>query len=286
MTQKILVTGATGTIGSLLTKILKGKNVEFVAGVRDIKKAKEKLGSINAIEFDFANPATYEQAIAGVNKVFLLGPPMVLEMDKLISPFIDFLKQKKINRVVYVGALGLEHVKELPFHNVIIKKLQDDGFDYTILKPSFFAQNFKNYEWENITQRGITYVTAGQGKVGFIDAFDIANVAAEVLRNDQHNKKTYELTGPEALTYNDAATLLSEVTKKTVVYPNPTPVEYTEALRAAGAPDFVAPYMISVYSIIANNKANVITNDVEKITGKKPTPLREVLTKDFAISYN
>lgn len=283
MSAKILVTGATGTIGKALVNSLQQKNVSFVAGVRNTEQAKEKLGNnVEVVEFDFSNPATFERATEGVNKVFLLGPPLVLNLDEVLKPFIDFLKSKNILRVVYISALGLEKVKELPFHEIIIKKLEADGFELTVLKPTFFAQNFKNYEWENITERGITFNVAGDGKTAFVDVNDIGAVAAHTLVEEGHSGKSYELTGPELLSYSDAAALLTEVLGKPIVYPNPTAEAYKGALAAAGAPAFIADYMIAVSSLIKNRFVEVVSNDVEKITGKKPTALKEVLKRDFA----
>ncbi len=283
MSNKILVTGATGTIGKALIKNLQSKNVNFVAGVRNVSQAKEKLKHVSDfVEFDFANPSTFEKATVGVDRVFILGPGLVLNLDELLKPFIDFLNAKQIKRVVYISAFGMENIKEMPFHTITAKKLQDDGFDYTILKPSFFSENFKTYEFENITQRGIVYVPAADGKVGFVDVKDIAETAATVLTTEGHSGKVYELTGPELFSYDEAAKLLSQITGKTIVYPRPSNEEFTATLKAAGAPDFVAPYMINVYSLIANNHVNKLTHDVEKVTGRKPGSLKEALTNSFA----
>jgi uncharacterized protein YbjT (DUF2867 family) len=284
MSRKILVTGATGTIGKALIKSLQTKNAAFVVGVRDKEQAMEKLPNVQAkdmIEFDFSNASTYEKAIEGVDKVFILGPPLVVTLVDLLSPFIDFLKTKNIMRVVYVSALGSDILKDMPFHTILSQKLKDDGFNYTILKPSFFAQNFKNYEWENITQRNMTYMPAGNGRVGFVDVNDVGEVAAVVLTTDGHERKTYELTGPETLSYVDAARILSEVTGKAIAYPNPSPEEFTSVLKSSGAPDFIAPYMIQVYSMIADNHVNLVTSDIEKVTGKKPNSLKQVLESSF-----
>ncbi|MBC8033258.1 MAG: SDR family oxidoreductase [Chitinophagaceae bacterium] len=283
MAHKILVTGSTGTVGKPIVKALQQRKASFVAAARDPEKAKGILGTDTPlVQFDFSDPSTYKQAVDGVDKIFVLGPPMVLELDKLIIPFIDFLKSNGHYHVVYMGALGLEHVKELPFHDRIIQHIASNGFDLTVLKPSFFAQNFKNYEWDNITQRGVVYVPASTGKVSTIDANDIAAVAAAALTEEGHIGKTYELTGPELFTYHDIAALLTEITGKTIVYPAPSPQEFAATLEAAGAPAFIASYMNNVYKLISDNFVGYISNDVEKVTGKKPTPLREVLQRDFA----
>jgi uncharacterized protein YbjT (DUF2867 family) len=283
MAANILVTGATGTIGQALVKTLRERDVSFVAGVRNPAQAREKLAPDAPLAaFDFSRPETFESATQGVDRVFLLGPPMVPGLADLLRPFIEFLKRKGIQRVVYLAALGLEAIPELPLHQQTIARLEREGFDYTVLKPSFFAQNFKNYEWENITQRGVTFAVAGKGKAGFIDAADIANVAAVVLTTQGHAKKMYDLTGPELLSYYEAADLLTEVTGKKIVYPEPSESDFRQALQAAGAPDFAVSYMLNVYRLISEGHVGYLTNDVEKLTGKKPTSLKTVLSANFA----
>lgn len=283
MTEKILVTGATGTIGKALIKALKSRRAPFVAGVTSEQRGQDVLGSdVPTVVFNYENSATFAQATEGVSKVFLLGPPLRMDLDKLVIPFVAHLKASGIHQVVYISALGLDEVNELPFHTRVVEAIKAQGFDYTILLPTFFAQNFKNYEWENITQQGITFVPAGKGKVGFVDVEDIALVAATILTEEGHGGKTYTITGPELLSYAEVAELLSEVLGKTIHYPNPSPEVYTQVLKEAGAPDFIASYMIPVYSLIADNKVNVLSDDVERLTGKKPTLLRAVLERDFA----
>ncbi|WP_194778359.1 SDR family oxidoreductase [Pararhodonellum marinum] len=284
MKEKILITGATGTIGKSLVKQLQALNANFVAGSRDINKAKSILNiSKDAwVKFDFTDKHTFERATENVDRVFVLGPPLTLNLEQVLIPFIDFLKHKGINRIVYLSAFGNENLGgNMAFHNIVESYLKESQLDFTILQPSFFAQNFKNYEYENLMERGITFNVAGNGKVGFVDSEDIAKVAAKVLTEEGHSGKTYQLTGPELLSYHDAANLLSEVLNKEIVYPNPTEEAYRGALRAGGAPDFIADYMIPVYGMIKNGTVGRLTNHVEEVLGEKPTDLKTVLNRDF-----
>lgn len=279
---KILITGATGTNGKALVNKLNQLNANYVIGTRNPDQARELFQGSEIVTFDFENPSTYEKSVQGVDKVFLLGPPLTLKVDQLLNPFIDFLNDKGIKRVVYFSALASDKMgSELDFHIKIEDKLKNDGFDYTILRPSFFAQNFKNYDLENITERNSIFSVAGTGKVAFVDVHDIANVAATVLLNSGHSKKTYELTGPETVSFYDVAIELSAILGTNIIYPNPSAKQFKEVLTNAGAPEFIADYLISVYSIIAKNHVNIVTDDIEKITGKKPTSLKAVLQRDF-----
>lgn len=284
MKEKILITGATGTIGSSLVKELKATNVKFVAGSRDYVKAKTTLNITEDewVKFDFTDVHSLDKALENVDRVFLLGPPLTFHMEQIIIPFIDKLKQHNINRVVYLSAFGNESLGgDLSFHSKIEGYLKEKQFDYTILQPSFFAQNFKNYELENLIERNVTFNVAGEGKVGFVDTEDVAKVAAKVLTDDGHFGKTYQLTGPELLSYHEAAAILSEVLKKKIIYPNPSEEEFRGALKAGGAPDFIADYMISIYGMIKSGTVGRLTNHIEHLLGQKPTDLRTVLERDF-----
>lgn len=280
---KIFITGATGTNGKALVEALLKKNADFIVGSRNIAEAQRTFGKeVNVRKFDFAAATTYAALDHEIDRVFVLGPPLTLKVDALINPFLNFLKSKGITKVVYFSAMAANKMGgELNFHTLIEQKLKEDNFDYTILKPSFFAQNFKNYESDNILERNIVFMPAGTGKVGFVDVKDIAAVAAEALTNEGHSRKTYELTGPELLSYDDVATLLSEILNKKISYPNPSVEEFKGVLQHSGAPDFIGEYLSNVYQVIAKEEVNYLTHDVESVTGKKPTALKEVLIRDF-----
>lgn len=283
MTQRILVTGATGTVGSEVVRALQSRGIPYVAGVRDEDKAKKLLGEdVSTVPFDFEQPDTFASAIQSVGGIFLLGPPMNLRLDQLIDPFIDFLHQQEVTRVVYLSAFRADAMKGLPFHTNVERKLKDLSFDWTILQPSFFSQNFRNYEHENIIERGVTYMPAGDGKVGFVDTRDIGEVAAEAFADDQHVHQTYVLTGPEALSYRDAAQQLTDVVGKPIRYPAPSPEEFADALKKTGAPEFVTAYMNEVYGLIRDEKVNHVSDTIEHVLHRAPTPLHEVLRRTFA----
>lgn len=283
MTQHTLVTGATGTVGREVVRALSSQGSSLVAGVRDEDKAKDLLGdNTPTVHFNFEQPGTFESATQGVDRVFLLGPPIDLRMDQLIDPFVDYLKEKDIRRVVYLSAFGSESMAGLPFHTNVERKLKALNFDWTMLQPSFFSQNFRNYEYENITERGITYTPAGDGKAGFVDVRDVGEVAAKALADDRHVHQTYVLTGPETLSHHEVAQMLTKVVGKPIQYPAPSPEEYAATLKATGAPDFVVEYMNEVYGLIRDGKVDQVSDTIDELLHRPPTPLREVLQRTFA----
>lgn len=281
------VTGATGTVGSAVVQALLDQGEHVKAASRHPEKSREQFDErgignrIEAVHFDYENPETFSE-VAGADAVFLLGPPLYPDLFRLVSPFADYLIKNGPQRVVYLSAYGMEDLKELPFHAQMEEKLQKTDLDWRVARPGFFMQNFGNYERENIEQRKVIFVPAGDGKTAFISANDIGAVLAVLLRKDIYRHQTIELTGPQLYTYFEVADLLSRVTGETITYANPDEDTYRRVLADAGAPPMVADYMIPVYGMIKHRKVEGVTDNVEKLTGKKPETLETVLKHDFS----
>jgi uncharacterized protein YbjT (DUF2867 family) len=275
------VTGATGAVGTEVVRALLAEGYAVKAASRHPQKSIEEFGDVvEAVHFDFADESTFSTA-DDADGVFVLGPPMVLDLFNLLTPFIDYVTGKS-QRIVYLSANGMDDLKELPFHAQAERKLKASDADWRIVRPGFFMQNLGNYERENIEQRKMVFVPAGEEKTAFISTRDIGNSVAKLLTEDAYRHQTFTLTGPEALNYIQVAELLSETLDEEIVYPNPDEATYRLVLSQAGAPDFIADYMIPVYGLIKNGKVSEVTNDVEKLTGQKPETLREVIARDFA----
>lgn len=281
------VTGATGTVGSAVVQALLDQGETVKAASRHPEKSREQFGDrrigdqIEAVHFDYEDINTFKEA-AGTDGVFLLGPPMYPNLFELVAPFADYLAAKGPQRVVYLSAYGMEDLKELPFHAQMEEKLQQSNLDWRVVRPGFFMQNFGNYERENIEQRKVIFVPAGEGKTAFISAEDIGRVVATLLRKDTYRHQTVELTGPQPYDHFEVAELLSKVKGDTITYANPDEDTYRKVLADAGAPPMVADYMVPVYGMIKHGKVAGVADNVEKVTGKQPETLEEVLKRDFA----
>jgi len=284
MSQKILVTGATGTVGTSVVEKLTALQADFIAATRDPNQAKDKLGkAVASIRFDFTDPSTYDAATKEVDKIFLLGPPLNFELYNLLSPFLDYLKTKDIIRVVYLSAYGMESLDNtsLDFHAKMEKRLKNEEFDYTIIRPGFFAQNFGNYERENIIERGILFTPAGEGSTPWISTRDIGEVIARVLVESGHEHQTYVLTGKESLSYFDIAQQLTDILGRPIHYTNPDEQTYRQTLLQAGIPEFIPDYMYTIYGLIREGVVKEPTDIVKQITGHDPISLKAVLQADF-----
>lgn len=275
------ITGSTGTVGTEVVRALLAAGHKVKAASRHPQKSTEEFGDlVEAVPFDFGDESTFSAA-DGADGVFVLGPPMVLDLFNLLTPFIDYVTERS-QRIVYLSANGMDDLEELPFHAQAEQKLKASGADWRIVRPGFFMQNLGNYERENIEQRKIVFVPAGEEKTAFVSTRDIGNSVAKLLTDDAYRHQTLTLTGSEAMNYAQVAELLSEALGEEIVYPNPDETTYRHVLSQAGAPDFIADYMIPVYGLIKNGKVREVTNDVEKLTGQKPETLREVIARDFA----
>jgi len=280
---KYFITGATGTIGQEVIHALLAKGEQVIAGVRNLEKSKQLFGdAVEHAHFDFQHADTYKIVTQGVDGVFLLGPPLYLELYELLTPFVDYLTQHGPKRVVYLSASGMEKYEFLNFHQRMEQKLAATNLDWRVVRPGYFMQNFGNYERENIELRKMLFTPAGEGKTAFISAKDIGAAIAVLLTDDQYSKQDFDLTGKELFSYSEVAALLSEILGETITYPAPDSTTYKNVLVDSGAPAFIADYMIAVYSLIQDGEAANVNSNIEKLTGQQPESLKIVLERDFA----
>src|SRR6266536_55767 len=207
MEKTVLVTGATGTIGRDLVKILSGNGVPVRADVRDQAKARNQFGADIALStFDFEDDSSFAGALDGVGKVFLL-PPLLPNQVAVANAFIDATKRAGVRHIVRLSVIGADTDPPFTFgkwHAASDQHVRESGLAFTFLRPNSFMQNFINYF---PPRDGTTYLPWGNGKASFVDARDIAAVAAEALTSDGHEGKTYTLTGPAALGIAEVASI-------------------------------------------------------------------------------
>jgi uncharacterized protein YbjT (DUF2867 family) len=278
---KFIVTGATGTVGTSVIESLLKKNHQPVAASRHPEKSTVTFGKdLETVFFDFEKPDTF-QNLPSADGVFLLGPPLNMDLYNLLSPFVDHLEAHGPNRVVYLSAYGMNHSPELPFHKQMEERLKSSTLDWRVIRPGFFMQNFGNYERENIEQRNVIFSPAGEGKTAFVSVKDIGAVITELLSDEKFKHQAIELTGPEVFDHYQIAEMLSRILNRKITYANPDEATYRQVLKSSGAPDFIADYMLNVYGFINKGLVKDPQNHTEKITGNAPERLENVLQRDF-----
>ena len=282
MAETILVTGATGTVGGEVVRQLASIDSKV-----NIKTAGHSLQGLEKIieddrikstQIDFNEPETLRDALKSTDKVFLLTP-FQSEMFQYSSNMLAEIKNAgDIKHIVKLSVMGAEFEPGGRLHLQAEKMIEGSGIPYTFLRPNAFMQNFVNFYSHIIKEKGTLSVPAGDGKVSFVDARDIAAVAVQALigNNDgNHNSKTYDITGPEAISYNDAVNILSEQVGKKISYVDVSNDDAIKAMKDIGLDEWLIDIILEGYNNLRKGYFSPVTTVVEEITGRKPTSFNE-----------
>lgn len=280
MDSTILVTGALGNVGTEVVKFLQAKGVQVRAADLDKEKITKKFGpGVDAVRFDFTNPATYTKAFQGVEKMFLVRPPQISNIKRDMLPALMAAKRAGLTHVVFLSVIGIENMTFIP-HYKVETYLHEQAFQATCLRCSFFMQNLSTIHRKEIQERDEIFVPVGYGKTSFIDARDIGAVSACILTEEEHTDRNYDLTGAEALDYWQAAKILSETLGREIKYRNPGAIRFLIETIRRGASVSYAFVVMGLYTSTRYGMAQAVTNEVERITGNKPISFRQ-FTEDY-----
>jgi uncharacterized protein YbjT (DUF2867 family) len=273
----ILVTGATGTIGSRTVAALGKSGATVRAGVRKPSKPGE-------VKFEYEDQASIAKALEGVDALFVVTPfsPNQVELGKSL---VDAAKNAGVKRVVKLSAAGADVEPGIQlgrWHRAVEKHIEASGLGWTFLRPSNFDQNFINYYPPDA--EGAIYLPLGEGKVGWIDAADIGDVAAKVLTTEGHDHKAYELTGPEALSVSEIAAILSSASGRSIRYVDVPEAAARSAMLGLGMPAWMVDAMLELHAISKAGYAAATTDTVEAILGRKPRSFAQ-FAKDSASAF-
>jgi uncharacterized protein YbjT (DUF2867 family) len=232
----ILVTGATGHVGSELVRLLAERGTPARALIHSPDKAApiERLGLEVALG-DFDQPDTLDAAMAGCDHLFLLSPPNPGQPEQE-QHLIDAAKRAGVGHVVKQSVPGADPDAKVVFgrwHAQIEQSLAHSGLAHALLRPSYFMQNFL-MSAQPVAEQGVLYGMTGEARISYIDTRDIAAVAAQLLTNPGNHGTSYTLTGPDALTAAEVAERLSAAIGRPVRYVNMLPdafgpVSYTHS---------------------------------------------------------
>ncbi|HWV57167.1 MAG TPA: SDR family oxidoreductase [Longimicrobiales bacterium] len=279
----ITVTGSTGTIGTELVRLLSEAGAPARAVLRDFTRAPE-LPHIAPIRADLRDETLLEPVLAGTRRLFLLTGNAPGFGETQIG-VIRAAERLGVEHVVKLSALGASPRSKSPLgleHWQVEQALEATSMAWTILRPHTFMQNWLGDVARTVREEGVIYAAIGDGRVPFIDARDIAAVAAEVLLHpDRHAGQRYVLTGGEAVGYGDLARALTDVLGRPVEYRHLTMEEMRARLESQG----VHPQMIeSMLALAAYQKAGGpterVSDAVREILGRPPRTIR-----DFVADY-
>ena len=291
MNETILVTGATGTVGSEVIKQLSrdALNYNIKAGVHSIENANkvQQYDRVRAVQIDYDKQEGLESAFKGVDKLFLLTHPSPKTVEHE-STLVNEAKKSRIKHIVKQSIMLADldaDVEAMRLHRQAEKLIEDSGIPYTFLRPNEFMQGFINFQGTTIKSNNAFYIPAEDAKVSFVDARDIAAVAVKALVDgDKHYNKTYMITGPEALSYHQTAEILSNATGKKIEYVNISEEETREALKETGMNDWLINTILDLYTLYRKGNASEVSSAVEQVTGRKAITFVD-FAKDYADAF-
>jgi uncharacterized protein YbjT (DUF2867 family) len=283
----ILLTGTTGVTGTEIVKQLMPLGVPVRALARDSDKAKTVLPpEVEIVQGDLDEPETLTPALAGVEKAFLLSPghPRHVELQ---GNFIEAAKRAGTRHVVKYSAAGAAADSPMRlgrWHAETERQLEQSGLSYTHLRPTMFMQNFVRFFAQSIAADGRFYAPMGDGRVPLVDVRDIAAVAVKVLTEPGHQGQTYLITGPEALSFEEAAAQLSMALERTITYVDVTPEGAKAGMIAAGLPEVLADALLEVYAYFREGRAAPPTDIIRRIAKKEPITF-DRFARDYASAF-
>ena len=284
MARTILVTGATGNVGGELTIILHRQGHKVRAAVRsEADAARLPAAGIPSVRFEFGTQETYRAAFAGVDRLFLMRPPAISDVDGYIRPAIAYAVGAGVRHITFLSLLGAERNRFVP-HAKVEALLQAAETPYTLLRCGFFMQNLSTTHAPDIRKHGEIFVPAGQGKTAFVDARDIAAVAARTLTEAGHENQAYPLTGGEALGYDEVAAIMSEVLGRAVRYGNPSLPRFAWRLWRRGHPLGYVGVVSAIYTTTRFGLAEKVTPHTANLLGRRPITMRQFV-EDYAASW-
>jgi uncharacterized protein YbjT (DUF2867 family) len=279
----ILITGASGNVGSEVLKQALSVGLKIRATFQSADKAAKAPAGIEGVIMDYAQPETIRAALHGVEKIFLVGPPLQ-DLPVMEANFIKQVCAVGRKHIVKLSALGGRESMFPSGHRDSEENIEASGLPYTFLRPNGFMQNLVNYNAATIGSQNAFYGCQGAGAVSVLDIRDIAAVAVIVLAATGHEGKSYALTGVEALTNGQIAEKISRVAGRKINYVDLPPAEFRKAILSAGVPEWSADALVDLQRLYREGKASLLTDDVERLTGRKPITFDQ-FARDYAFAF-
>ena len=275
---KIAVTGVTGNLGGMVSRLCKKNGIEVRNLARNVEKAK-KLGFSNVFKSSYDKSEDTVKSLEGIEVLFMVSGSENPNRVQQHKDFIDAAKVAGVSHIIYLSfynasknsifTLGRDHYATEEY-------IKESGFKYTFLRDNFYADFFVDLCREYGEIKG----PAGNGKVSAVVRSDVSEVAAKILENPgKWENQTLNMTGPEELSMTEIVKAVSEYFGKEIKYIEETVEEAYESRKIWKAEQWEYDSWVSTYTAIAENEQSGISNDIEKVLGRKATSLAEYLKK-------
>jgi uncharacterized protein YbjT (DUF2867 family) len=268
----ILVTGATGNAGSQVVRALVERGHQVRAFVRDPRQARRLFG--DAVELsigDFANQQSVNAALEGVQELVLscADDPRRVEWEKGV---IDVAAAAEVGRIVKLSSIAAEPGAPVAFwdwHGQVEQHLRRSRVPSVVLRSSFYMSNVVAAA-EQVARDGRLYAPVRDARIAMIDPRDVGAAAAAVVTTAGHDGRTYELTGPEAITYAQLAAELWAAIGREIRFIDVPDEDAKDQMIRAGVPEFTAGQIVRLFAMLRAGVAEQVTATVESLTGRPP----------------
>lgn len=288
----ILVTGATGQLGSLVIYSLLEKGIkanEISALVRNMEKAGDlKKKGVNLKFGNYDDYTSLVHAFKGTDKLlFVSGNDLATRLTQHEN-IVKAAKEAGVKHIIYTSFERRNESENSPLgmlaqsHLETERWLKESGLTFTILKNNVYMDSIPFFLGDKVLETSTIYFPAGNGKVSAVLRSEYAEATANILTSSGHENKTYDFTNVEAQSYDEIAKYISEITGKTIQYISPSVNEYKQTLINAGVPaDFIG-ILASFALAQEQGDLNIVSNDLKNLLGRKPTSLKEFLKTTYS----
>ncbi|WP_433346296.1 NAD(P)H-binding protein [Microtetraspora malaysiensis] len=275
--KNILILGGTGTTGRRIGRRL------LDAGW-PVRTASRTAGDI---PFDLGDPTTWAPALDGVTAAYVMEPDLRASVDHhaRIPRFVAEAVAAGVRRLVLLSAHGVGEADDSHPLKPAEQAVRGSGVDWTILRPDWFAQNFSESFWLAGVLAGALALPTGDGRTPFVDAEDIAEVAASALTEDRHSGQIYQLTGPRAISFGAAADLIGTATGRTIRHVDVDPDVFVERQVANGVPADVARRLTGLLVAVRNGEGSPVSDGVERALGWPARSFEEYVAEAAAAGH-
>jgi NAD(P)H dehydrogenase (quinone) len=276
----LAITGATGGLGGRVARRLADRGVAQRLVVRDPARAPELAGA-EVAQAVYGDGESVRRALDGVDTLLLVSGSEAFDRVRLHTGTVDAAVAAGVRRIVYTSFLACSPDATFTFardHWHTEEHLRQTGVRHTFLRDSLYLDVFPMFAGGDGVIRG----PAGDGRVAAVARDDIADVAVAVLLGDSHDGRTYDLTGPEAFTLQQAAEEVSRASGRTVTYHAETLDEAYASRAGYGAPHWEVTGWVTTYAAIAAGELDVVSDTVTTVAGHPPMDLAEFLRRNPA----
>jgi NAD(P)H dehydrogenase (quinone) len=276
----LAVTGATGRVGGRVARALASAGVEQRLVVRDISRAPQ-LENVEIVAASYGDGAAARRALEGVTTLFMVSAAEAADRMDQHRTFIDAAVASGVRQIVYTSLLAAAPDSTFTLgrdHWATEQHIRSSGVNFTFLRDSLYADFLPLMAGADGVIRG----PAGDGRLAAVAIADVAAVATTILRApEEHMDATYDLTGPQALTLAEAASIVTSITGRAVSYHDETLDEAYASRASYGAPDWQVEAWVSTYTAIAAGELERVSDDIPNLLGRPATSLAQLLREEI-----